>query len=762
MMQIADLAPDIPGGQAERLSRVVSELTLPVDERLADVSDLEIEADLPEPLLPPLWRALLEVLAGAGAAVSYAKDDPEQVREPQVILLKTPDEWEAADYAAAWLGARAQEKPGALSLLRGAGGGTLDRTLLRHGLPVTGSAERSAARWQLQLLPALIGTLWSPVNPHAIGEFLSLAAGMIRRDSAEAILNALARHPGVGGEQWEKAITSIRGRAGDKEADLLDRFFAQDLYDEHEGLPLSALAERMTWLRSRLGRSAGANELSAIAIGQTTALERALAIVLPAPGASVSRTLLESMLRSIVRPVSSGDPQSAAPWNVCTTIESVPPETKTLLWWNPIDEGRAARSRYSESEITTLRAHGYALERPAEARARLRFLARRVLQRGPREVLLMLPVRFRAEETAPHPIVEEFLLTAGSRAKTITTGSADREISLFGQSVSREIPVQSLPAPPTVVTSVAPGSIPLPQKLSYSAIHSLLGCPMQWTLSARGIGRTMGQELPGNNQMLGTLTHRIVEILVEEHLTDGTLPGESPVLAGQLFDELLPQMAAELLLPGNHLRRERARATVVSAVTKLTQTITNLGLRIVQSEQSLETSWPLTVAGSEIDMLLKGYADLELSDADGAPFVFDLKYSYGRSFYTKLVEKGEAIQLAVYTQLLHRLRGREARGAGYFLLPTGTVVTSAEIAGAQGVEAERTTAEVWKRTERAVAAALETVTVTGEITTAALLERETEADTRREEADERGEIYQEPPCRFCDFCVICGRDWGNA
>lgn len=96
-------AGEIPGGAPERIAQLLEELRLPADRRLAQVSDLQISVDLPYDYLTPIWKAIFDALTRCGAAVSYADEETHNETDTQVTLLRTEDEWEAADYVAARL-----------------------------------------------------------------------------------------------------------------------------------------------------------------------------------------------------------------------------------------------------------------------------------------------------------------------------------------------------------------------------------------------------------------------------------------------------------------------------------------------------------------------------------------------------------------------------------------------------------------------------------------------------------------------------------
>ncbi len=770
MIDLCDAATGVPGGDPDRFACVLEVLATPKETRLAQVADLHISVNLPYTLLPPIWRAVMTKLSACGSSVSF----PQQAEHaghgtPEVTLLHVQDEWEAAQYVCAYLAPlmanHAEGGTSDVGLLIEHDADALDNTLARHGLPQTGSAHASAARWHLQLLPALIATVWKPVNPQRIADFLMLATDLVPHGLGARIMHALEEHPGVGGSKWQEAIQQIRAAGGDIQADRLDRWFSTELFDEDEGIPLQALTERLGWLRSRLMARTEEHALARLVVAQSQELEQALAIVLPHDGARVPRRLLESVLHSVLRPTDVANEEGAAPWTIYRSIESVRGTTARLIWWNPVASVASATTRFTQAENAILASHGFAIETPADTRRRQRFHTERFLTAGPRELLLVLPTRLRGEPTSPHPLVSETQARGRGELSVIDT----RELQMHAPLPGRSIALAPMPPETTggaaSIIRVEPGTVSFPDRLSSTTIRSLLGCPMQWVLNTHAkLGRTYGTALPTGNQMLGMLTHKIVETLATEHLEDGRLPASGEALAAKLFDRLLPEMAAELLLPGRRMQRLRHRRTVGRAIAALRDAIARLGLTVAHAEQFLDAPWKIAAGGTQITTTLVGLADLELQDTRSAPFVLDLKYSYGTSHYQQMVEDGEAVQLAVYAHLIEHNRGMPAIGTGYFLLPPGTLITSSALAGEQAVESVTTTKSLWNHTERSVAAALEELHRDGVVTVSGLLEQEpdTDATARRARAAECNQVYQEPPCEFCDFAVVCGRERGDA
>jgi hypothetical protein len=124
-------------------------------------------------------------------------------------------------------------------------------------------------------------------------------------------------------------------------------------------------------------------------------------------------------------------------------------------------------------------------------------------------------------------------------------------------------------------------------------------------------------DIPSESAVLGTLAHKVVEILYcgRERISEN----EARNAAGEIFDNLLPVMAAELLLPGKNSLKNRLKNVLKNAIYSLVKHINSMNLMVKACEKELHGSFEGT------DFI--GYCDLYLEDENGKPFVIDMKWS---------------------------------------------------------------------------------------------------------------------------------------
>ena len=103
---------------------------------------------------------------------------------------------------------------------------------------------------------------------------------------------------------------------------------------------------------------------------------------------------------------------------------------------------------------------------------------------------------------------------------------------------------------------------------SRSSMEKLIECPLAWVFQIHSklyAGDLVS--LPDGNQMLGTLSHAIIEKILGQPRV--SKPAKVEEKARELFDELVPQMASSLLHPGRELERQRFRKIIGTAVRNL-------------------------------------------------------------------------------------------------------------------------------------------------------------------------------------------------
>lgn len=768
--------PDIPAdGFPDRVMDVLNELRSAEFCRLKPFAGYRIAVNEPRVLLPPVWITVFDAVIAAGGKVEYRGDVAMDTAAagppalPALTIVTASDEWHAAEHLAAVLSRLAEDDPAAarsLALVVPGDASALDWTLTRWGLPITGRGGTSAARWGHQILPAFLATLWSPADPQAIASFLSVAAGLVPPIVSRELIHALSEHPGTGGPKWAKALGSIVAATDAETADRYERIFAGELFDLEEGVPAAVLDDRLTWLNRRVAAKAAQRKTLRVTLGHIAELRDIVSGLSHDGEYRISRALLERILGTIVRPVSGGGEEEAAPWTVCDSLSTVPSDARLLICWNCTDAEPAVTQRFTDPERATLKSAGYLLESTEIARARREWNRRSALAVSDRHIVALVPAGIRGTDTEAAPWLAELKDALGPSVTEVDLSCGGYEVEIAGISVARREASREISNEPPSVHHVPPGSIGYPDKLSYSAISSLIGCPMKWSLGSTGVlSAGANVTLPTGSQMIGTMTHAIVEQIAREHSPEGVFPDHCGELAASLFDEIVPAMAAELLQPGRNVSRRRYRERVVAAVTALGEVILRLGLSITRVETFLEAPWTLTLSadGSTTTVRFSGPADMELADGTGKPFVLDLKYSYAENFYTELVSTGAALQLASYAWLIEQETKRTTVGSGYFLLPKTKLITDSPLAGDDAVESDRTLHEIWRRGQHSTTETLRQLNIDGVVAVTGLEEAADEdaATRRRETIEGVGGLYVQPPCRFCDYSVLCGLNRGQ-
>gem|GEM_PF-740858 len=777
--------------------------------------------------LPPSRRKLFALLERCGVAVDRAGDTvaTRATRENSAVgpaglagpvggapvgaappraeaeLLTAGDEWEAADAVAAWLAAGTAAENESVTLVCAGDSSVLDAALRERGLPIVATPSASSRRGALQLLPLLLENAWRPVDVHRLAELLSLEYSPVPRGAARRFLTALTKEPGIGGRAWAAALEAIASERSEAEADRYHRLLAAERFDPAEGIPPEAVAERCRVAIERLAPRMEDDATAAAAVAHARVLralcgassesdgrgarggreERADGGTQNRRGTPIPRPTLERMMDSVLGTgaVLNEHEREASPWRVVKHPGEVVDPSETVLWWNFTDPGVASTTHWSASERRALAAVGVELTLPETAHHREAAAWRRPAQAAAGRLIMVLPQRLRGEETAPHPWLDELAASMASMPERGSVPTRHAE-ELFS---TAEFAFAGRRAELVAVTPrerrrgngrypISPHAIDHPHSLSYTSMDDLLGCPMRWALSRHArIAPSQTAEIPSGNTMLGTFCHRIVEQIYGD--AGGRIaPEDAERRAAALFDDGVEAMASELLLPGREIEHRRARSMIAIAVRRLAEALERTGLTVEATEEFLEV--PLnggTLNGATLrDATLRGPADLIARDRTGRPFVIDLKWSGSSRYRREEIERGEALQLAVYTWMIRRrdaadAAGSTGAGSAYFMLVQGELLSASPLLMAEALESELTEQEVFERVLRGCEERVSQMNdglleATG-VTKALRLEEEgikeeKLAERLRSEHRERGVLYRTPPCPFCDYGRLCG------
>ncbi len=325
----------------------------------------------------------------------------------------------------------------------------------------------------------------------------------------------------------------------------------------------------------------------------------------------------------------------------------------------------------------------------------------------------------------------------------------------YAQLVPVPVP-EHRPAAPRPIHEVGPNPALAPDRLSYTQMSTLLGCSLAWVLKHKSHIRVPdAASVPTANQMLGIFAHKVVEVLQgrlrQEHRA---VPDPAEVKA--VVDRLLPQLASELLLPGQLHRLAGVRATIETTVLTFFQQLQRGGVVLQEMEKEFSKDLTISVGEADLTVAVKGRADAVGIDAEGRTAVVDLKWSNTEKYFRADVQRGEALQLALYQWALNDGEAPPDHPAAYFLLKQG-IFASAHPEFGTVLQASQNAPELWRRAVRAIEFTVEEV-LAGRITAAqpaedALAEGE---PTAAAVAAENERLHREPNCRYCNFGTLCG------
>ncbi len=799
----------LPSGRADRLQALLSSLR-----EGARVDGLKVRMADPPGFLPQVWQELFLRLEEQGASVETVPTPgvPDDDREPgnlgvvqkalsgqensrelcpsddSLVLLRAENEWEAAEQLALWLAAGQQENQG-VTIVCGMDTSVLDGVLHRQGLPRLGRSEPSRWRELQQVLPLLLANGWAPLDIRLLAQLLSMSNPVFPRWMCRRLLRAMGEEPGTGGRAWEKAVDGIRetiekdlrekgvadaSRQADDTVGQLQDLLVGDRFDPNTGIPEEKLRERCDRLIYWFGWQADDDPMLREVVHHARELQ-----ALSKGKGHISRVALERMLDTIIGAGSRAPdrPEEVAPWQVVDHPAQVIDPCDVVVWWGFNDPLSMPPTWWSDSERTVLEAAGVLVEHSGAFRRReARGWSRGIL--AARKQFIGVTVQQLDGELAYHHPLWDAICQAAARADG-GRSEADVEAVLVrdcrpddgseeGLFAGRQHPKRAVtPALPVVreaVRRVQAGTIARPQKMSYSQMSTLIGCPMKWALQYHGGLKVPGeQDIPEGNRMIGTLCHRIVEELYGEGGRHW-LPDEARNEAFILYDRLVPALASELLLDGRHIENRRCRQAVAGAIGHLVTAINRYRLQVEAAEIPLERA--------QSGLVFAGFADLLLRDPQGHPFILDLKWTTSAKYRHQEVEDGQALQLAAYAWML---RGKEAEAdrihTGYFMLAQGRLLSDSPLLGEDALTPACSQEDTWTRGMAAMEDALERL-AGGVVEARGVEEFQVQQDTgqkddrlRRQLSEavwQKGLLYQRPPCGFCDFGTLCGLTGGHS
>lgn len=620
------LSPGIP----DRMKAVLNEL------RKYHFSDTLILQD-PFELLPYFWKQIIDQLQQCGMTV--CEQEQSKTCNPEKIQVSGSTEFALAEECVRFLSAGENHKT---AIICEGDSAILDGAFQRNGIGRLNAVERSRWRESLQILPLWLETLWKPFNPQRFLELLLLPCSPIPKKLARELVKALQEEPGYDGDAWNEAWERVRTSfTEDGKINLEDPDFQKIIkvwsmletgcFYAEERVSSEEVSARCDFLIKRLSVQIEKHPELALVTSHAKTLKKIV------NGRSmIKRMELARMLDSII---STGTPGNQAgrektDFAVFSNPGMIDRDFDTILWWDFIDFGAAHSTNWTDDEINAMTGYNRKSMRKLE-----NLSWHNALNHAGKNIVFFIPQLVNGDAVFPHPLLDELKIKKENTFTPEKLTDSEGTWNLAGRSVALER--QEVFAP-KAKAGIETNSIRPVRRLSYSQLNTLITCPFQWFLQDYiGLKMPPAMTVPTGSLMLGTLAHKVVE---EIYKGRETLTVERAVQAAKKkFEQLLPSMAAELLLDGRNVERNRICKTLVESVETLVKEINDRKLLVKGNEKELH--------GSFDGMDFLGFSDIYLEDACGNKFVIDMKWS-SSSYYEKHLKEDKALQLAVYSWLL--------------------------------------------------------------------------------------------------------------
>jgi len=692
----------LAAGFGERIMRIQSCL-----EKGAAPGIFKIVCIEPFKLLPFYWQKIFQLMGKSGCIIEQAKpieilgsstdldalkqglkntrnEAPAVTGDGSVALLSCANEFDGASFLAGWLSAKQDVSD--ILWITGGGSPILDNRLNACGLPRLSTDRRSKWRTILQVLPLAFAVRWKPFDPQLFLEWLSLPQLPFPSFLAFGFRKALLRHPGRGGPLWKAAREKCLSEksAGLKDEDfagsateyetasleqVLDFWFDMESHDPETGMPVEEVTDVCKKIAGwAIARGKKTGDPLFISAG---ALATEFAETVSAGGQEkVTKPQLDRILDYIYANgyKNTDDICQAADWSSVSSPGQARGPAGTIIWWNFTDTQKPdSQPPWTRAERQWLKANNVIIEEPKTERLRKAFSWRQAVLCCGRQLILVCPGQVNASQVSPHPFWDEIRYLLNLDA-TPYVDVVWKTAGFFSKKDSRifdfSVPKKAVsPCPPPgfePVWETRPGMIaPRPEE-SFSSMDRLIRCPRAWVMQyILKLEPPTSLSVPDGNQAAGTLAHKIVEMILKQDSSISPEDAYNKTL--ELFDEMVPRMAATLLQPGREIEMNRYRMDMARAVFNLIKLINEAGLTYVASEVRIEKPF------AENSCRFVGIIDLLLSHRDGSRVFWDLKWSKRARYRREELENNEALQLAAYSWLLAVDKDSFPPG-GYYML----------------------------------------------------------------------------------------------
>ncbi|MDY2943357.1 MAG: PD-(D/E)XK nuclease family protein [Paludibacteraceae bacterium] len=237
------------------------------------------------------------------------------------------------------------------------------------------------------------------------------------------------------------------------------------------------------------------------------------------------------------------------------------------------------------------------------------------------------------------------------------------------------------------------------KKESASSLSNMIEYPLDYAFQYLAKISPLGSAvLPQLFTMEGTTAHAVIEKLFSPR--DGESLQDMAQRVNQeyekAFEEQVQAYGALFLLPENIIEQRRFHDKLKTCISNLAEILVENQLRVTHCERSMDDH--LHFLEGEEDILIDGFIDFTLEDAQGNPVIFDFKWTHRKSYYQDLLRDNQSLQLALYAALLGEETKKTVHRTAYFLMPQGRLFSTSQFVGKHCVVIQATdTADLMPR-----------------------------------------------------------------
>lgn len=581
----------------------------------------------------------------------------------------------SSEVAAHWFAELCHAEPAGSRILvcdQDAAGASLDETLQAAGFPTCGYSEASALRPTVQALPLALETLWDPIEPVRLLDFLMHPVGPLPSRIRRRLGFAFAKQPGIGGPAWTKVREGIRDEHGAEVDHKVTQWLEEVRYERSTGAPLKNVMERVIWLRDALqGRLAAAAEDKdssgkadlLMAVAQCSAVLDGLKELDAAGSEKVKPRLLEQLVAQATADASNSlaVAQVGCVSSTSSAAACAVERADEVVWWMPGKPVLPNPLPWLQAELDALASVGVRLADPAAEMAAMMSLWIRPVLAARKRLILVLP----PEGEELHPAWQLLKVLAPKLEVSVLEKDAPGKVAVVAQELVAAKGVWKFDE-----TAAWRTKFPAPTRReaqSYSSLDTAFNNPALGVLKDAASLQGCRTVAPGDeNRLLGTLAHRLVQLLLEHPTALGWDEKQVDAWFAPKLEELLLHEGMPLLASGSAVQHAQFKAAARSGISALLSFLRAANVVSVEPERPLK--------GAKGDLSLLGDTDLLLHLKDGGTAALDLKWSRAARF-REMLEKGEFLQLALYAHMIQEETGAAPKAVGYFTFLDGHLST---------------------------------------------------------------------------------------